>query len=362
MNVNVLDRETLLDAMDHPEQYPQLTIRVSGYAVNFVRLTREQQLDVIYRTFHEGCETPGASSSTPAGRSTPGTSPPAWTAPAPGSCCSSPAARCAACTARTPTPGTCATASGRTVDDVHATRSGGTGGSSQVAGGGVTVSGGEPLLQPEFTADVLRRVPRQLGLHTALDTSGLPRASAPTTRCSTVTDLVLLDIKSFDPARTAGDRAGTSSRRWASPVGWPSAARPMWIRFVLVPGLTDDPANVAGLADFVAGLGPASSGSRSSPSTGSARRSTRRCGCRSRSRHPRPGRRAHRASTQPVRRTQPARAQRLALRGGSTIFTDRSRATRAPVVRGDHRGNEAALRAGAEGGDWLPTHRGSCRP
>ncbi|MEU8365282.1 pyruvate formate-lyase-activating protein [Nonomuraea sp. NPDC048882] len=122
-----------------------------------------------------------------------------------------------------------------------------------VAGGGVTVSGGEPLLQPRFTAEVLRRC-HESGLHTALDTSGLLGVRA-TDALLADTDLVLLDIKSYDPAtyrRVTGGPVGPTLRfaRRLAELG-----RPTWVRFVLVPGLTDAPDNVDALARFVAGLG-----------------------------------------------------------------------------------------------------------
>lgn len=120
------------------------------------------------------------------------------------------------------------------------------------SGGGVTITGGEPLLQPEFVREIFRRC-QALGIHTALDTSGFPEfeASKPVLD---YTDLVLLDIKSFDPdiyhrVTSVSIEPTLHFARHLS-----ATHHPTWIRFVLVPGLTDDPENVEGLAQFVATL------------------------------------------------------------------------------------------------------------
>ncbi|WNI18771.1 pyruvate formate-lyase-activating protein [Actinacidiphila sp. ITFR-21] len=121
------------------------------------------------------------------------------------------------------------------------------------AGGGVTLTGGEPLLQPAFTAEILRRC-RAAGLHTALDTSGFLGARASDELLAD-TDLVLLDVKSFDVpayrALTGGELAPTLS--FATRLD--RLGVPVRIRYVLVPGRTDDEAAVDGLASFAAGLG-----------------------------------------------------------------------------------------------------------
>ncbi|MET9232226.1 pyruvate formate-lyase-activating protein [Lentzea sp. NPDC003310] len=122
----------------------------------------------------------------------------------------------------------------------------------EVAGGGMTISGGEPLLQPGFTAAVFRAA-KELGLHTALDTSGFLGARASDALLAD-TDLVLLDIKSWDPATyrrvTRGEVTPTLEfARRLSGLG-----KPMWVRFVLVPGYTDALDNVEGVARFVADL------------------------------------------------------------------------------------------------------------
>jgi len=123
----------------------------------------------------------------------------------------------------------------------------------KVAGGGVTLSGGEPLQQPGFVREVFRRC-HELGLHTALDTSGFLGDRADDELLDGV-DLVLLDIKSGDPATY---REVTRTGRLAPTVRFAhrlaDRGTPIWVRFVLVPGLTDDPANVAAVADIAAGV------------------------------------------------------------------------------------------------------------
>ncbi|MDX5569417.1 pyruvate formate-lyase-activating protein [Streptomyces sp. ID05-04B] len=120
------------------------------------------------------------------------------------------------------------------------------------AGGGVTLTGGEALLQPTFTAGVFRRC-KELGLHTALDTSGFLGARA-TDELLADTDLVLLDIKSFD-IRTYRKLTGQDlSPTLDFATRLDRLGVPVWIRYVLVPGWTDDPAAVDGLGAFLAGL------------------------------------------------------------------------------------------------------------
>lgn len=123
---------------------------------------------------------------------------------------------------------------------------------SWVRRGGLTISGGEPLMQPAFVQAVFA-LARKEGLHTALDTSGFLGAKAADELLD-LTDLVLLDIKSFIPsiykATTGVDVEPTL--RFAERLD--RRGNKFWVRFVLVPGLTDDPQNLDGLARFVADL------------------------------------------------------------------------------------------------------------
>jgi pyruvate formate lyase activating enzyme len=116
--------------------------------------------------------------------------------------------------------------------------------------GGLTISGGEPMVQLAFTRRILAGA-KQLGLHTAIETSGYlgDRVDEKYLSCL---DLVLLDIKSSDPQtyRTATGRELAPTLRFAERLA--AMGKPTWVRFTLVPGLTDDPANVEGIARFVA--------------------------------------------------------------------------------------------------------------
>lgn len=118
--------------------------------------------------------------------------------------------------------------------------------------GGVTVSGGEPLYQPHFVTEIFRRC-KALGIHTALDTSGYCdlQVAKPVIEQA---DLVLLDIKSFDPEIYTKVTSISLEPTLAIANYLNDIHKPAWVRFVLVPGLTDAPHNIERLADFVATL------------------------------------------------------------------------------------------------------------
>lgn len=123
----------------------------------------------------------------------------------------------------------------------------------KTAGGGITISGGDPLFQPEFTKAVLQEC-KKIGLHTCIDTSGHLGAGADDELLA-ATDLVLLDIKAWDPQQyrrlTGQDLQPTLdfAERLAA------LKKPVWLRYVLVPGWTDNLADIEKLARYAHGLG-----------------------------------------------------------------------------------------------------------
>jgi pyruvate formate lyase activating enzyme len=119
--------------------------------------------------------------------------------------------------------------------------------------GGITISGGEPLVQPKFLAHILRRC-KEIGLHTALDTSGF-LGRRMTDAMLADTDLVLLDIKSSIPDIYKAVTGVSIEPTLEFARRLDADGTPVWVRYVLVPGLTDDVENVAGVAEFLATLG-----------------------------------------------------------------------------------------------------------
>ncbi|PXX50455.1 pyruvate formate-lyase-activating protein [Aquitalea magnusonii] len=120
--------------------------------------------------------------------------------------------------------------------------------------GGVTISGGEPLMQPEFVGALLRAIKQRYGLHTALDTQGFLHAGISDDWLAAV-DLVLLDIKHSDPARYQLITGQPLQPTLDFAQRLQRLGKPVWLRYVLVPGLTDGADDISRLADYVAGLG-----------------------------------------------------------------------------------------------------------
>lgn len=244
VNVNVIDREVLKDAMEHPELYPQLTIRVSGYAVNFVKLSREQQLDVINRTFHTFMQKvillnqnnaenlkniTGIIHHTESFGAVDG----------PGirfvfflQGCS---LRCLYCHNADAIPragGNIWTAK-QAADEVLRYK-------SFISSGGVTFSGGEPLVQPEFVTAVSKLL-HEKGIHTALDTAGCEDPDRPEIKAAIdESDLIMLDIKAVDSPTAIRLTGRDTVNAWKTLDYCEASGKSVWIRHVLLREYTLD--------------------------------------------------------------------------------------------------------------------------
>jgi pyruvate formate lyase activating enzyme len=136
----------------------------------------------------------------------------------------------------------------------------------KIMSGGFTISGGEPMLQHRFVLKLFRAA-QGMGLHTALDTNGHFGTRLTDQELEAI-NLVLLDIKTWDPERHRHLTGMEVEPTLAFARRLADRKRPVWLRFVLVPGLTDDPDDIAQIADFAAGLGNVASRRSSLPSNG----------------------------------------------------------------------------------------------
>ena len=169
-----------------------------------------------------------------------------WTVPASASSSSCPDAACAAATATIRIPPACAGAD--VLEEIARYRD-----FLLAAGGGVTLSGGDPLFQPDFSKAVLKGC-KGLGLHTCLDTSGHLGRNADEDMLAN-TDLVLLDIKAWNPERYKALTGGELRPTLQFAERLAALRKPAWLRYVLVPGLTDNMEDIAELSRYAAHLG-----------------------------------------------------------------------------------------------------------
>lgn len=244
-------KKPLLDAQRHPEKYPQLTVRVSGYAVNFIKLTKAQQDEVISAPSIRRCEM--AAQVTAASIR--------WRASAPWTAGRAVRGVFAGMPHALPVrhnPDTWDPGGGvpTTVEELLAQYARN---EAFYRKGGITVTGGEPLLQIEFVTALFREAKRR-GIHTCLDTSGATfrpedaAALAQFDALCAVTDLVLLDIKQTDPAahRRLTGRENGNILAFARYLAQKEV--PVWVRHVVVPGLTDSEAGWKALGTLLASL------------------------------------------------------------------------------------------------------------